>query len=87
MLALAPEEYEPHQSPPPGTNVITVQLLTSRVIRDITGMRSLAYIRGLLVAVLTASLLSDVFLMLLWGTLAIIEPQQPLEKKPKKTPQ
>lgn len=45
MLALAPEEYEPHQSPPPGTNVITVQLLTSRVIRDITGMRSLAYIR------------------------------------------
>lgn len=69
MLALAPEEYEPYQSPPPGTNVITPQLLTSWVIRDGAGMLLLAYIRGLLVPMLTASCspLSDVFLMLLLG--------------------
>lgn len=69
MLAPAPKEYEPYQSPPTGTNVITLQLLTSGVIRDITGMHLLAYIRGLLVPMLTVwrSLLSDVFLMLLLG--------------------
>lgn len=53
MLAPAPEEYEPYQSPPPSTNVITPQPLTSWVIRDITGMHLLAYIRGLLVSMPT----------------------------------
>jgi len=57
MLALAAGEYEPYQSPPPGTNVITLQLLTRRVIRDTIGMHLLAYIRGLLVPVLTTSCL------------------------------
>lgn len=54
MPPLAPGEYEPYQSPPPGTNVITLQLLTRRVIRDTIGMHLLAYIRGLLVPMLTA---------------------------------
>lgn len=47
MPSPASKEYEPYQSPPPGTNVITLKLLTSRVIRDITGMHLLSYIRGL----------------------------------------
>lgn len=74
-MALAPEEYEPYQSPPPGTNVITLQLLTSWVIRDITRLLLLACIRGLLVPVLTAScsLLSVFFffLMVLLGDAGI----------------
>lgn len=42
-----PEEYEPYQSPPAATNVITEQLLTTRVIRE-PGLQFLAHMRRLL---------------------------------------